>query len=506
MADPSTALTIVEAARELGIALWASARGIEFRCATGAMPADLRAALARNKHAVLEALAEPQFTPGPEQATLKLPDTHLWRWSQIKAGVLGLAYTNGPHWAAETNCALDLDILESAAREVSSAHAILRARIADLNDGPWLIFDRQVCLERINSDGQTSRSIEERLAATIWRRFDVETNGVVRFFVISGSAGPSIFGVVVHHLVADDFALRLVISDWVRHYDRLRGKSDVAPRKPELQFWDYVNEMRRWQDSQAMVLRIRYWTNLLKGARNSRLPPDFDFDDDVPDCIEEVVVKIDSAFCSKLFALAASLRVSIFDVLHAAKARALGRHLRANDVTIRVLYNGRQDPALLRVVASMESPIILRLDMKNAATFTELARLVHVTWQSAISNCLPYHYVAERFPEIGIDDKFAETNFGGNELLSSGPMHSRQAESLAGCIKSTPEQEWPPSGVTPSLFSAHMLNIDVSPHGAEGHIKFLPSMYKRESIESFRETFLDVLHEGCREIEVPPQA
>jgi non-ribosomal peptide synthase protein (TIGR01720 family) len=117
----------------------------------------------------------------------------------------------------------------------------------------------------------SSKALSEACDA-IQRSLDISAGPVARAALIHMGPGDARLLMVVHHLVMDGVAWRIVLEDLVSAYDALRGDLDVSLPPKTTSFGAYAERLVELADSEAVLRSADYWANLRPASR--RVPAD----------------------------------------------------------------------------------------------------------------------------------------------------------------------------------------------------------------------------------------
>ncbi|MFI2782677.1 amino acid adenylation domain-containing protein [Streptomyces sp. ALB3] len=202
---------------------------------------------------------------GGGPAPLSFAQERMWLVEQLRPGSpllnIGVAVrTTGP---------LDRDALDRALHALTSRHEALRLRIGRDSDGTLRqrAADHQRTPARVlASDGEdtTGRLLGEALAEP----FDLATEAPARWLLVEEPPAPGerprhVLALVIHHVVADAWSLRLLLDELFRDY--ATAASGQAPAAaPRLSVLDHGTWQRRHLDRPALARRdLDHWRERL---------------------------------------------------------------------------------------------------------------------------------------------------------------------------------------------------------------------------------------------------
>ncbi|HEY9315772.1 amino acid adenylation domain-containing protein [Williamsia sp.] len=278
---------------------------------------------------------------------------------------------------------IDSDVLVSALSDVVSRHEILRTVYPDgtLGQGPV----QKILSPDPEQIGKTVTILDSTLLPELSPEEDTVTHGMsrpidlavdlpLRLMVREIDPANTVLALVVHHVAADGWSLRILARDLGQAYAaRAAGAApDWAPLR--LQYADHVvrsaDVLGDPGDPNAPVARhLQYWRAALDGAPALSAPAA----DSVAESAGAAVVQrlsLDMATSGAIRALAAEHKTTVFVVLHAALALTLHRSGAGTDVIVGTPTAGRWDADLTDLVGMFVSMVALRSDVDLTADFT----------------------------------------------------------------------------------------------------------------------------------------
>ena len=171
---------------------------------------------------------------------------------------------------------------------------------------------------------------------------------------------------VLHHIAADAWSSRLLVSEFLDAYAR----PGSLPGLP-IQYADYA----AWERRQSYPDQMAYWRERLADA-----PPVLELPLDRPrpatrdDRGAEVSVALDG---DRVRAAARAVGVTPSSLLLTAFAHVLHRHCATEDVVVGVPVAGRDRPEVERLIGCFVNTLVLRLDLGPAPTGRALVSRVH---------------------------------------------------------------------------------------------------------------------------------
>ncbi|MET8509817.1 amino acid adenylation domain-containing protein [Streptomyces sp. NPDC004787] len=221
--------------------------------------------------------------------------------------------------------------------------------------------------------------------------FDLENGPLLRSALLRTGDNDYVWGVAVHHLIADGRTLGIVTQE-------ISGLlAGCAPPLPDLGYPDFVHWEHTRAGSAAVAANLDYWTDQLAGAPELDLPLDRPRPAVREHAGGRVDIAVPPALTARLTSLAAQESTTIFCVLLAVRLAQLHHYTAATDITIGVPVSGRLDTAFEQTAGCFVSTVIPRVDLSGDPDFAELIRRVTEVCTNAWDHQdYPYEEVVSR--------------------------------------------------------------------------------------------------------------
>ncbi|HEV8581882.1 MAG TPA: non-ribosomal peptide synthase/polyketide synthase [Thermoanaerobaculia bacterium] len=167
---------------------------------------------------------------------------------------------------------VDPRTLERAVGTLARRHEVLRTAFAMGGGGPRQIVHPRVTVPFVQVDlrrlaaerreGEIERCAQ-RLAA---QPFDLAALPLFRMVLIELAEDESVLVILLHHIVADGWSVRRVISELAALYAADReGLPSPLPELP-IQYGDFAVWQRRWLAGERLAAQLEFWRGHLAGA------------------------------------------------------------------------------------------------------------------------------------------------------------------------------------------------------------------------------------------------
>ncbi len=395
---------MLEQLRTRAVELWLDGARLRYRAPQGALDEPLRATLQARRDELLAALqAAASGAPGPRargaESELSLPQARLWFLEQLTPDT---ALYNIP--AAFRLCGrLDEGALGQALDDVVARHEVLRSSFHARDGHPRQRHEPSLHVPVEHADltalppESRAEAARERLAREVRRPFDLSRPPLLRACLLRLAADEHVFGLTVHHLLADGWSLGILLRDLGEAY-AARVEARPARLAPlALQYADYALWQRERLSDVALHAQLEYWRERLGGA----LPPlSLPLDRPRPALRGpqggEYVFSLPSARLDALGALARAEGCTPFVALLCAFALLLGRLAGQDDVRVASAWAGRNRAELEDLIGFFVNTLVLRVDLSGRPTFRALLRRARgVVLEAFAHHDVPFDQVVE---------------------------------------------------------------------------------------------------------------
>ena len=288
--------------------------------------------------------------------------------------------------ALEFAAPVDRTALTRALRKLAARHRVLRTRYLTSDSGTAMLdvlpdseFD--VPVEWHEAAGaQDRKRIAASAAAT---PFALDQAPPIRGAVMTGAAEPDVLVLVLHHIAADGWSLRILHGDLEALYDAETRGAMSEPPPPEADYEQYAVQQRAMLDSAEMADHLAYWRAELTGAETLELP----LDRARPAVAEFSAVKasfeLSAERTAALRKAAMRHRCTPSAYLTAAFEVLLARYSGQRDIVIGNVFAGRTRRAHRDLVGYFANPTVLRVEVDETATFDAMLAQVSAKIEGA---------------------------------------------------------------------------------------------------------------------------
>ncbi|MFF8981774.1 amino acid adenylation domain-containing protein [Streptomyces globisporus] len=362
------------------------------------------AALARRVHHA-DGAPEP-LRPRPRPATLPLSPAQRRLWFLQQLHGVGSDYTIP--FAARLTGPLDVSALRAAVLDVMARHESLRTvfpatdgqprqHIVDVSDLP-----EPLAVTEATGSADELRLYVEEMART---PLDVERDVPLRAGLLRLASDQHVVVLVVHHIAADQWSARPLLTDLATAYAARTG--GAAPAWPPLpvQYADFTLWQRStlgWDDDAphpdgVVAAQLDHWRDALRD-----LPAELPLPTDRPRPPVPshrggfARFTVPPAVHTAMRTLARTESTSLFMVAHAALTALLARTGSGQDIVIGTPVAGRHDTALDDLVGFFVNNLVLRTDLSGDPSFRDLLHRVRETDLAAYAHAdVPFEHLVD---------------------------------------------------------------------------------------------------------------
>ena len=299
---------------------------------------------------------------------------------------------------------LDRAAWQGALDDMTDRHEVLRTALVEVDGRPA----QQVCdpmgvpLEWHQAppgpdEGAILEAVRERAAELASRRFDLTRPPMLRAGVWELAPDDRVAVLVFHHVATDGWSKGVFIEELTECYRaRVAGRRVALPPVP-VQYGDFAVWQRDRAEGGALDGQLDHWEQALAAVPALELPTDRPRPPGWSGRGGAVEVALPQALGSRLDGFAREHGVTRFMVLLAAVQIVLARWSGQEDVAVGTPVAGRGRVELERLIGFFVNTVVLRTDLSDGPSFTELLERVRATVLGAFDHQdVPFERVVER--------------------------------------------------------------------------------------------------------------
>ncbi|MFN0055392.1 MAG: condensation domain-containing protein [Planctomycetales bacterium] len=284
-----TASELIQALRDVGVALWREGDRLCYSAPHGKLTNALKTELVERKQDVLALLAGPQFgdcyLPPPTMAPLQrhpplsLAQEALWTLRELQPDDRGRGVCLG----FRAQGPLNIEAWRRALREVLHRHDALCTGCATVNGLPRLtlapppVSDQELAplidLEGMAPTGQC-KAIEREVNGAFAEPVDFAQGRLLRSRIVRVHSREHLLLLTSHHFAMDGWSVGLLFRELSALYGAF-ARNQPSPLPPSAgRYQDYALWQRQRLSSDALEREYAYWLEQLDQAQDLRLPVD----------------------------------------------------------------------------------------------------------------------------------------------------------------------------------------------------------------------------------------
>ncbi|HAN44425.1 MAG TPA: non-ribosomal peptide synthetase, partial [Ruminococcaceae bacterium] len=290
---------------------------------------------------------------------------------------------NYVHLATKLTGRLDFKALQKTADEILRRHEVLRMVYRTVDDEVYCTFHSnpkcEVRVKKVAALGKQSlkKKINSEILSEITAPFDLAKDIPIRISVLNTGRDEHILIVVMHHIAADMWSLRILDKEMEILYNHYAFGAPLELEPLPVQYLDYAAWQRKRLENTDNTAEIDYWKSALKGAPHClKLPTDFPrpavqtyngathkfyFPEDLSKSIKKAC---------------AQQAVTPFVFMLAAFAVLLSRYSGMNDIVIGSPVAGRMNKSVEKLIGLFINTIAIRIKLTEECSVGELLQRV----------------------------------------------------------------------------------------------------------------------------------
>ena len=284
---------------------------------------------------------------------------------------------------------LDRNALERALRAVTQRHEALRTRFIRTAAGiAQHITDADaITVESVPSHAEGEATALDLAAELVRRAFDLERAPPWRVSLIEAGADKHFLVLVLHHLIADGWSMRLLVADLAAAYRAAITGAPLPAFDLPVQYADYAAWERGTVDQAAMRAALERWRHTLQGCSSALdLAPDRPRTPSITHRGATLRFTIPAETIGCLRTLAAAEGAIPFMAALAALDVLLARYSGQDDIVVGCALANRRLPETLSVVGYFVNTLPVRVDLTGDPSFREVLRRARAAGLAAIAD------------------------------------------------------------------------------------------------------------------------
>jgi len=409
-----------------GVHLWAEGDELCLRAPKGALTPELRAALKSRKPDVVALLGQCR-----KHAVASYSQRRLWFFDQLEPN----RSTYNMHLTYRLSGALDVVALEQSLDSIVRRHETLRTSFTAFADQPVQVITpdlpfRLAHCELEGGAGDEDACLRRQIDRYTRQPFTLSDAPLMRACLIRLRPDAHVLSIVLHHIIADGWSMRVLLHELADHYGAFAGGGEADIQPLPLQYADFARNQRAWLEYDLNT-RLVYWREQLAGP-----PPPLMLPADRSRPAYQTfqgareILELDPSLCASLRTLSACEGATLFMTLLAAFKVLLYRYTGQEDFVVGSPVAGRSRPGTEGMIGFFVNTVALRANLDGNPRFREFLRRTRETVLHAFEHeDLPFEKLVEELhPERDLSRTplfqvlFNMINMGGDSL-EMGDVH-----------------------------------------------------------------------------------
>lgn len=297
---------------------------------------------------------------------------------------------------------LDVAALEHSLNQLVARHETLRINIIDKQGelvqviAPVRTFELPVI--DLSTIVDQDALIQHHLGEITGYEFDLEKDALIQTRLLRINANEHLLTITLHHLIADGWALDILIRELIQGYTLYLQQEDLSslPTLP-IQYADFANWQRQAMQQGYYGRHLAYWQQQLAAApallnlpTDRPRPPQQSFHGTVYESV------LPQSLLKQLKALTVQTETTLFMVLDAAFAVLLARYSGQEDILIGSPIANRNRLETENLIGCFVNTLVLRTRLDNNPSFLQLLEQVKTTTLEAYEyQDLPFDSLVE---------------------------------------------------------------------------------------------------------------
>ncbi|AZZ97460.1 amino acid adenylation domain-containing protein [Pseudoalteromonas sp. R3] len=298
---------------------------------------------------------------------------------------------------------LDVAAMEQALHWLVARQASLRTQFRVFADEG----EQQVVRQRSLSPAQLSFTLtqctlsdtetEAHFNAFNARPFDLQAGEVIRAELCKVAEQHHILMICMHHIATDGGSFAIFEQELFSAYNARRAHTPLEVAELDLQYRDFAAWQRAPENLAALEHSEQYWQTQLQGLPTVHSIP-LDKPRDSTQSFKGGFHhhQLDGGLSAQIDALSANEQASSFMLLHSVFAALLARWSNETDIVVGTPVSNRNDAALQNVIGLFLNSVVLRLDLSDSPSLTNLLQQAKTHHLSAHEHAnLPFERLVE---------------------------------------------------------------------------------------------------------------
>ena len=298
---------------------------------------------------------------------------------------------------------LNVEILQQAFRELQRRHESLRTTFEAIDGTPWQIIQPNILTEIVLEDwskrplAESEQQIPTIVGSESEYAFDLSTGPLMRARLFRLAPERYIFTLTLHHIIADAWAVGVILEEIATLYKFALEKESSALRELKIQYGDYALWQQEKFNDLALEDSLKYWEKQLASLPVLQFPIDFlrprlqSFRGDL------VKFTLPNSLTKAVSSFSLQEGATLFMTLMGAFGVLLSRYSGQEDIPVGTSIANRPGIDLEKLIGFFVNMLVIRTNLSDELNFRQLLNRVKATVLEAFEHTeVPFETLVER--------------------------------------------------------------------------------------------------------------
>lgn len=273
---------------------------------------------------------------------------------------------------------LDKERLNRALEAILSEDLILKVIFQEDNGKFYQIYREDACYQ-IQYETVREEELNERLEAEKLKKFDIETENLMRLFVFQISEDVHIFFMVIHHILCDGWSLSVIFQKFLKYYSKVEYTS-------KLSYLDYALQQEDRKKSKEYCVKKEYWEKETKDF-DTTLNLSSDFAEIKKENHEgnQLLFPVSEELTERIREFCKKQRITPFIFLFSAFGYFLYRYTGQKKFVIGVPFSNRMNNQWKETIGFFVNTLPLKFDFSENKTILEYLKTKYLELMNALT-------------------------------------------------------------------------------------------------------------------------
>ncbi|MDP4708711.1 MAG: condensation domain-containing protein, partial [Rickettsiaceae bacterium] len=394
---------------------------------------------------------------------------------------------------------IKLEALEDSIRHIIKRHEILRTLIKEDIEGN--IYQEVTDLAELSFDIDqivlaSQEQLEQEISKQINYTYDLSNKYPLKVCLYKllkdNNRIEYYLSIVVHHIAFDGWSVDVFLRELQEYYKYYSDKTGTSqsinlPILP-IQYKDFAIWQRNYLSGERLEQQLNYWQNKLANYEVLDLITDRPRPSRIDYKGRNVYFEIDQDISDNLRTLGKELKVSLYSILLGAYCLMLRSYSKQNNIVIGTPIANRHHKELENLIGFFTNSLVLSVEIDSNTLITDYIQKI---WQDIVeaqfNQDLPFEKLVDelKLPRDPSRHPIFQVMFG---VQSFGHNNKEDEGNLSNLLQ--------PYELNEAYQIAKLdisLYINDSQSCLKGNFNYATSLYEKETINRFVETYIEIL-------------